>query len=305
MSPTSLRRSRPRLATTVTASAVVAAMGLAGCGVSGGTTATATSAGPAPAKVEAGSFSRIGGAKFLRDAAASTAEVTSERLSYAVDAKGGSAGVSVNATGEVDNAAKQAHLTVGLEGVGSLAGDTELVVDGTDVYVKSELVSRLGGQDKPWLKVDGSKLGSGASSFGLGERDPGSLLNFLKGAGGPVTTVGKEDVRGVSTTHVKVDLDLAKLLTDAPSAERKKLEDQLDGLGSAGAALKTIPAEAWVDDDGYVRKLVLSFDGAKAGADGVSAKVTIEMYDFNQPVEIKVPDPAEVGTLDTSLLGGD
>lgn len=294
------RRSAARVAVTA---AAVFAMGLAACGVSGGN--RAMPAGPAPAKVEAGSFSSVGGAKFLRNAASSTAKVTSERLSYTVDAKGGSTGLSVNATGEVDNTTKQAHLTIGIQGVGTLVGDTELVVDGSDVYVKSELVSRLGGQDKPWVKADASKLGTGGNSFGLGQRDPGSFLTFLKGAGGPVTTVGKEDVRGVSTTHVKVDLDLTKLLADAPSAERKKLEDQLDGLGTAGAAFKTIPAEAWVDDDGYVRKFVLSFDGAKAGANGVSAKVTIEMYDFNQPVHIQVPDPAEVGTLDTSLLGGD
>jgi hypothetical protein len=72
-----------------------------------------------------------------------------------------------------------------------------------------------------------------------------------------------------------------------------------------------MPADAWIDADGHVRRLRLLLDfgkmtGPDVGLDGVTMTETVELYDFGKPVTIEVPDPADVGTLDPSkLLGGD
>ncbi len=269
--------------------------------------------GPAPAKVSAGSFSGAGGPVFLSQAAKSTAKVTTQKVSMRIET---SAPIVIGVTidGEVDNAAKRSHLKMGIDGGGAGLGEAlggsfslELVTDDQTVYVRSPLLTRLGKGDKPWLKVDASKWAK-SKSLGPGTQDPGRFLTFLEGAGGTVTTVGREDLRGVSTTHVRTTLDIAKAIAEAPAAQRQKLEDQLSGFGGAGAAMRQIPADAWLDDDGYVRKVVLSFPvpgGSGAGSTKSSkATITLELYDFNRPVDIKIPDPSEVGKLDTSLLGG-
>ena len=67
----------------------------------------------------------------------------------------------------------------------------------------------------------------------------------------------------------------------------------------------------WVDDDGYVRRFEMVFDFSELGEaadpelEGVTMTMTIELYDFNEPVEVEIPDPADVGELDPSVLGGD
>lgn len=290
-----------------------ASLSLGACGVTAGTGPTSVAAGPAPSKVTAGSFSGAGGPEFLSQAAKSTAKVTTQKVSMRIDTSAPIA-FAVTIDGAVDNATKRSRLQMGIDGDGAEIGEAlggsfsmELVTDDQTVYVRSPLLTRLGKGDKPWLKVDASKWAQ-SKSVGPGTQDPGSFLTFLEGVGGTVTTVGREDIRGVATTHVRTTLDIAKVIDQAPAAEREKLQDQLNGLGGGGDALRDIPADAWLDDDGYVRKVVLSF-AVPGGSDTGSTKdskatITLELYDFNQPVDIKIPDPSEVGELDPALLGG-
>jgi len=293
--------------------AAASAVVLAACGVSAGSGQATVAGGPAPAKVEAGSFQGRGAPQFLRRAARSTAEVATQKASIRVEADGSPITFALTAEGEFDNTRSRSHLTTAIEDAQGLGGGSdgtfsvELVIDGQTVYVKSTLLTKFAGQDKPWLKVDAEEWNKSGSSFGGGgQNDPGAFLKFLEGAGDEVTTVGREDVRGVPTTHVRTTLDVAKVVAGASGAERRKLDDQLDGLGGTGEALRHIPADAWLDDDGYVRKVTLSFGApGTGGGPAVTAKVVVELYDFNEPVDVKVPDPADVAMLDPSLLGGD
>lgn len=289
------------------------ALVLASCGVSVRSGTDTVASGPAPAKVETGSFSGDGGPRFLRRAAQATAAVTTEKISMRVEASG-PLSLALTADGKIDNAHHRSQLTTALEGEVGLGGggdgtfSLEVVTDATTVYVKSPLLSKLGSTKKPWLKIDAARWDTSGSLGGGAQSDPAAFLDFLKGAGDKVSTVGREDVRGVSTTHVRTKLDLSKVVEQASGEKRKKLQAQLDGLGAAGQALRAVPADAWLDDDGYVRKITMSFgvpSGSGSGpAADAKASVTVETYDFNQPVDIAIPDPSEVGELDPSLLGG-
>lgn len=283
---------------------------IAGCGATGG------AGGDRSAQVVAsGVAPKAQDAAYLARAAETTGAVETLKLAITVSTTpaDGDPSVSVTSTGEIDGAAGRAHLPADVAGTVSGRSDEasiEAVYDGDTVYVKAPFTQLLG--DTPWVQVTTPKLAQLADRLGGDlQGDPGSFLELLEGAGGPVTTVGTEALRGVPTRHVAVGLDVEKVLAQAPADRRKALEDQLAERGIDLAKVGPIPAEAWIDDDGYVRKFSVSFDlaevgKAKPGTDltGVITQ-TVELYDFDQPVDIAIPPADQVTTLDLEKLLGD
>lgn len=286
-------------ATKLIKAAVVAlatgAVAFTGCGVSGGTVTQA--GGVKPEAVEAGSFDGARGATFLKEAASSTAAVTTMREHMTVSTTGAGIDLSLTADGEYDAAARRGHFTLAAPEL-SAAGDLEMVLDGDTIYMK---IPMLAGGGKPWMKLSSEELGQAGASSAAG--NPGAFLKMLEGTGATITTVGKQDVRGVSTTHISTVLDLRKLLSEAAGPDKADLQAKLDSLG--GAAFPDVPADAWIDDDGYVRKISIDMDlGMASGRSGAgTVNVTVELYDFNEPVSVQVPDPSRVGELGAGLLG--
>ena len=320
MSPSSFRRSA---LVGLAASLVLVA---SACGVDLGQDVSAVRAGPGtgtPTSVvlRPESFEGTGGAVFLKEAAEATRAVDSQKVSMTIAMAGvpllGDVKMSVD--GAFDNSTGRGTMSLDMsEFMGGLMGNgddarIDMILDGNDVYVRSPLFSKLGNSDAEWLKGKASDLESEDSGStmapGMGS-DPAAYLDFLKATGNGLEEIGREDVRGVSTTHLRTTLDLQKMIDDAPAAEKEKLKKDLEGLG-AGNGFDTIPADVWVDDDGYVRRTTLTFDFSTLPAqDGdVSMKdvvmtMTLDIYDIGQPVDVEIPDPADVGVLDPSLLGG-
>ena len=303
------RRIRRRTAASalVAAALVVAASACSAAG--GGTEGVATGPGT-------GSTTDVA---FLHQAAAATGEATTLGFSLETSITGlsGVGDLSNRVTGEIDRQAHRAHLTTDLGGVlgelaGAEAGDgsVELVLDGDTAYLRSPLYTRLAGSDRPWLSVSAEDLADLGSPGGGGQADPTDLLGFLEGAGGELTELGHEEVRGVDTRHVSTEIDLKGLLAKVDDDRRQVLQEALDRLGGDPDALVTIPAEAWVDADGHVRRFTLTFDFSKGAAElpglgDVAITSTYDLYDLDEPVDIAVPDPADVAPLDVpKLLGG-
>ncbi len=303
----------------------VVLIGAAGCGVEAGSDATAVGSGApvtggssspsetAPTStvvLNEGSFEGTGGSVFLRQAAEATSEVTTQKMAMTMTMTGMPVvgDVEITYEGEFDNEAGRGHMTVdmgdlmGMMSDGSPdSGRMELVIDGETVYVRSDLYASFS-DGKPWvtLSADGASL----DDAGVGvQQDPAAFLDFLEGVGDELETVGREELRGVPTTHVRTDIDMAALMAEASDAERAEMEESLSGMGAA-EAFGSVPVEAWVDDDGYVRRFTMTFDmsglteeaGAEVGP--ISMTMDIELYDFNEPVTIEVPDPSQVHELD-------
>jgi hypothetical protein len=281
---------------------------VAGCGATGGADGTTqfVSSRIAPQALHAAG---------VVEAAQATGTITTEKVAITVrtEPDGADPSVAVTATGEIDGANDRAHLRADVSGTfagTSDAMEVEAVYDGDTAYVKAPFAESLFG-GKPWVKVPSPKLGELADRLGGGlQPDPGSFLELLEGAGGPVTTLGTDEVRGVPTRHVSVDLDVQKVLGRATGERRQQIEDQLREHGVDLGKLAPIPAEAWIDDDGHVRRFSVAFDLAEVGkvhpgadAAGVVTQ-TIELYDFDQPVDIAVPPASEVAPFDLAKLLG-
>jgi hypothetical protein len=207
------------------------------------------------------------------------------------------------------------------------------LVDGV-VYMK--LPAGLGGLfgggngGDQWLSIKAPKGASGAGAAGgaLGgadQSDPASFLSALQRISDDVKEVGKEDVRGVETTHYHATLDFKKAIdgADLPPG----LRDKASALfGNAPA----IPVDVFVDSEGRVRRIAMTLDlgdfAAGLGVSGASGAtglgdlptmhMSVDFYDFGAPVHVEAPpadqivqmpklgDLGGLGDVDFGDLGG-
>jgi LppX_LprAFG lipoprotein len=155
------------------------------------------------------------------------------------------------------------------------------------------LSSMTGG--KTWMKLDLKAFGAGAgatgSAGGLGDANPGGVLDSLRGAG-DVEKVGADTLRGVETTHYRATIDPQKAIANAPAELQEKAKAGLAELGGP------FPMDVWIDGDGQTRKISADIDAATG-----KVSMTLEYYDFGVDVDVTAP-PAD-DTFDFStLLGG-
>jgi hypothetical protein len=185
----------------------------------------------------------------------------------------------------------------GGEAVGEIGPTIDAVVAGEIVYLDvSPLASVLGAE---WLKVTVPEL---AGEDGLSSLvDPGAVLDALEGAGADMSEVGREDVRGVETTHYSGTLSLQEAYDAIPADDRSELEGMLGGVVDL-TGLPDLPTDVWVDDDGLVRRIELSVDAASFGVPGLddagSITLTVELFDIGEDVAIEVPADDEAIAID-------
>jgi hypothetical protein len=166
----------------------------------------------------------------------------------------------------------------------------------------------------------GESLPSVSGGHGLAER-----FEELRVAASSVEVLGTEPVRGVDTTHVVVQLDDAELdvirdrsnregadgfvqlgllsQDEADAIRRSTAPDALSGL----AADEDQRVDAWVDDDGQVRRLVieskLRSSGSNPDESTTTYTTTSEAVDYGQP-QLAVPDSGvtDLGSLPAEVL---
>jgi hypothetical protein len=141
-----------------------------------------------------------------------------------------------------------------------------------------------------WIELDVSKLGSSAG-LDLGkllsgsQLQPSDLLSMLKAEGAKVRTVGPATIDGAATTHYRVTIDVAKAL------QAKGLTSPL--LGGLAAQISTVPEDVWIGENGFVRRIRISFDGAKSSTP-LQLGMTMDIHDYGTHVRIAAPPSSDV-----------
>ncbi|MGD5408124.1 hypothetical protein QUS89_22795, partial [Xanthomonas citri pv. citri] len=92
-------------------------------------------------------------------------------------------------------------------------------------------------------EVQGTSLG--------GSTDPSASFASLQAAADDVEVVGEEQVRDADTTRYRGTLDVKEALSALEGSAKQVAEAT---LGRTGA--DAVPFEAWVDDEGRLRKFV-------------------------------------------------
>ncbi|HZC99388.1 MAG TPA: hypothetical protein VFA46_04095 [Actinomycetes bacterium] len=162
-----------------------------------------------------------------------------------------------------------------------------------------------GEHHKPWMKVELPKELAGENPFSPGfgpvpddsGGDPTQALSYLKSATTKVERVGSEQVRGTPTTRYAATFDAAKVADQAP----EKFQGFVDEMGLSFPK----PADVWIDEQGRLRKIhyAMTMKVPKemgAPASTMTNEMTMELYDFGVPVDVRPPpaDQVEVMPMD-------
>jgi hypothetical protein len=282
------RRSTPTLVTAMAAAAALILGVIAVAVGSSGTRNHRPTAGSGPAAVLAAYNTTVG------------AESAQGSASISV----GGTSVTVNGVGDLRT--DQAVLTVQLP---APLGRIEVRSTGRDyfVHLPPQLTGVAGG--KPWVRVDRSTLqalaGSQLGVPGLGTTlDFSSVLAWLRGVSGQITTVGNERINGTPTIHYRAQVDLSRVAATMGA-------DTNDASALAQASGRTVPMDVWIDAQGRLRQLKVTLDlntlhasqGATLPTQGRgTAVLTVDFWNFGVTVH-PVPPPADQVSDASSLIG--
>jgi hypothetical protein len=169
---------------------------------------------------------------------------------------------------------------------------------GLVMYMRSPLFARAVPGAKPWLKMDLTKAaalrGIDLNSLRqLNQADPLQNLRYLTGSA-ESRELGYDQIRGVFTKHYALTIDLVRL-----AKGNKQLQRALKKLRAYTGT--KLPAEAWVDEHGLLRKLTMNFTLARTPDGPVRMSFSEELYGFNSAVQVRTP-PASQVTDATKLL---
>ncbi len=237
-------------------------------------------------------------------AASKTEHAGGAKMTMSVDITDGTTQktVSITANGAFDQ--KQGEMTVDMSSVLQSAGVPSgsasemkflyLEEDGNPVMYMNfpPLASKLPG-GMSWIRLDLEKAGK---SLGVdfnqlmsqSSQNPAQTLDMLR-ASGQIDKVGPDTVNGVATTEYTGTIDLGKAAAELQGGAAQQLVQRLIAQGAPGE----IPFEAWVGDDGLLRRVQITQD-IQTGGKSLSALVTIDMSDFGTDVSVSAPPADEV-----------
>lgn len=210
--------------------------------------------------------------------------------------------VEVAAKGAVDSAAPFMNMEMDMGSmVPGMSGTMTMLFDGTAMYMKFPAFAGMLG-DKEWVKLDLASMSkmSGMDMEALlkqmQQSDPKANLAMMTGASDDVTEVGREEVRGVDTRHLKMTVDMQQSLASAPAEVKEALAKAIEQFGTG-----TFPAEIWIDDDNLPRRVAYTMDLSKvAGAGGPAVgevRMIMDFFDYGAEVDTTVPADSETADL--------
>jgi hypothetical protein len=195
---------------------------------------------------------------------------------------------NVAGRGRVDFGSGDSALTISMPYLDELTGGgtpvEQRIVDGT-AYLKlpaALLRSSGAGPTTQWVARDAhADAASDLSALAHSESDPARQLARLSNVTGNVEGIAKESVRGVLTTHFR---------------------------GTTEVNGTSVPVEAWIDADGLVRRMIVTFPLARLHkgseiADDATLRVQQDLYGFGSTGEVKAPPTGRVAAADSITLG--
>ena len=246
----------------------------------------------------------------VQQAIQKTSKVPSGHFSVAVAVTGGgtsTTGVSLGGTGGFDTKHQAGTFTLNLGALaGALGGATGgasvpktigIVAIKNVVYVHIPSLASQVTPGKEWLRFDSSSVPTSVTGgVKANQINPQKALATLTSSVS-VHKLGSAKVRGSSTTHYQVVVDVAKLVTILPKAQQAT---ELKTLKTAG--LKNFPIDVYIDGSGYVRRVAVSISSLKVqkGTAPTSIKLSVDLYDFGHPVHVSAPPASK--TADGSKL---
>ncbi|MFE9728103.1 hypothetical protein ACFYQ5_32195 [Streptomyces sp. NPDC005794] len=172
---------------------------------------------------------------------------------------------------------------------------TELLAPGA-LYMKNR---GAGVPDDKWVRIDTTALEDGNLVTG-GVTDPTAAAELLRGAG-EVTYVGRSELAGVAVRHYRGIADLGRAARAASVTSHGAL-----AAAAKGFSTDAVPFDAYLDDEGLLRKVRHRFTFATEGP-AVAVVSTMLLYGFGVPVSVELPPDADLytGQVDQGRSGAE
>jgi len=233
----------------------------------------------------------------VASAAGKTADSTSSRFIFSASISAGTVGtLSFHGNGLYDGPGKSGWMNMHFplppagQAPAGPAPSMEMIFDGHHglvMYMRSALFATV--PAGTWVKMDVEKLAK-KEGYDLGaimnanQADPSQALKMLM-ASSRARVTGTDRIRGIPTTRYAFVIDFEELVHDNKALEQLK----------AVAGTSSIPAQAWIDAQGRVRRLNVRMSiGASLGTP-MTMTMTEDLYDFGVRANI-VPPPDSIVT---------
>lgn len=238
----------------------------------------------------------VGAGETLRRAVDSLVAEGSSKVATSMEMASGGTKIAIRGSGSFDYAERRGRLQVVLppDAAGDAEHDpvTELLTPGA-LYMKNR------GEGVPadkWVRVDTTRLPDGNLVTG-GATDPLVAAELLRAAR-EVRQTGAETLDGVRVRHFQGVTDIADAARVASPLVRAELAAAADGF-----TVTRVPFDAWLDEEGRLRKVRQRFtfsNGGGAGVRSAPTQVTVVsttgMYGFGAPVRVTLPRATDIYT---------
>ncbi|MFD5233104.1 hypothetical protein ACFWJ5_32175 [Streptomyces qaidamensis] len=263
-------RRRGRAGAAVVAAAVLAGAGLGTAGCSGGDAVAGDSRGGDAVVV-------------LRQAADRLVDAGSSKARTSMEMAAGGTRVTIRGAGVYDYRKRMGQLKVLLPqdpaGVAKRRPITELLAPGA-LFMKNR---GAGVPPDKWVRVDTRTLSDGNLVTG-GATDPFTAAEVLLGTR-TAAYVGRTEVAGTGVRHYRGTADLGDAARRASDGNKDSLKAAADGFATAA-----VPFDAYLDDEGRIRKVRhrFSFLNGQQKSPVAVASTTL-LYDFGAPAPVRLP----------------
>jgi hypothetical protein len=228
-------------------------------------------------------------------------------------------GFAITANGSIDERDHSGEMSMNLSGIpgasalpGGGAGTVQMIFQYPVIYMNMPFLAGELPEGKTWMKLD---LGKAASAAGinlpglssLDQSDPTQFLEYLRASSGGVTTVGKETLDGVPTTHYTAILQMSSILDRVSSDQQAAVKAALEKLGGSVGG---IPVNVWVDTQGRVRRIQLSIaasvpaSGAAQTPTDLAGTITIDFTSYGHLPPIVPPPSNQVFDASSLIASG-
>lgn len=167
------------------------------------------------------------------------------------------------------------------------------VITSTAIYLQLAQLSKEVG--KPWIEIPFAEV-HGSSALARTFQD---LANFnpaqqtlVYSAARHVRKAGTQVIDGVSTTHYVFSVSPSAAAAALSPSRRQALGPELKQIHG------NILVNAWIDAAHHIRKAI----EVAQTSDG-TLTTTVELGDYNQPVQVTAPPASQVATVPAGALG--
>ncbi|MFI8896212.1 hypothetical protein [Streptomyces paradoxus] len=268
-------RRHGRAGAAVVAAAVLAGAGLGTAGCAGGDAVAGDSRGGDAVTA-------------LRQAAGRLVDAGSSKARTSMEMAAGGTRVTIRGAGVYDYRKRMGQLKVLLPqdpaGAAERRPITELLAPGA-LFMKNR---GAGVPPDKWVRVDTRTLSDGNLVTG-GATDPFTAAEVLLGTR-TAAYVGRTEVAGTGVRHYRGTADLGDAARRASDGNRDSLKAAARGFATAD-----VPFDAYLDDEGRIRKVRhrFSFLNGQQKSPVAVASTTL-LYDFGAPARVRLPDTDDI-----------